>query len=156
MQRSALCRSRRELSNAYFLAKFGLDTAENEPCQVCPTEQCKGRLRETALSTPGPGRRAAQRPAPGRPVRAAAVDLPRRTGHADLRGDAQAFSISARDRRAAAAEDGKREEPKRPGTPWLIPQSVAAGRPAVAARGVAGAGRVAAAAHGPATQAADG
>ena len=38
MQRSALCRSRRELSNAYFLAKFGLDTAENEPCQVCPTE----------------------------------------------------------------------------------------------------------------------
>ena len=40
MQRSALCRSRRELSNAYFLAKFGFDTAENEPCQVCPTEQC--------------------------------------------------------------------------------------------------------------------
>ena len=29
MQRSALCRSRRELSNAYFLAKFGLDAAEN-------------------------------------------------------------------------------------------------------------------------------
>ena len=38
MQRSALCRSRRELSNAYFVAKFGLDTAKNEPCQVCPTE----------------------------------------------------------------------------------------------------------------------
>ena len=36
VQRSAMCRSRRELSNAYFLAKFGLDTAENEPCQVCP------------------------------------------------------------------------------------------------------------------------
>ena len=36
MQRSALCRSRRELSNAYFLAKFGFDTAENEPSQVCP------------------------------------------------------------------------------------------------------------------------
>ena len=34
-----LCRSRRELSNAYFVAKFGLDTAENEPCQVCPTER---------------------------------------------------------------------------------------------------------------------
>ena len=32
-----MCRSRRELSNAYFLAKFGFDTAENEPCQVsCP------------------------------------------------------------------------------------------------------------------------
>ena len=36
MQRSALCRSRRELSNAYLLAKFGFDAAENEPCQVCP------------------------------------------------------------------------------------------------------------------------
>ena len=31
-----MCRSRRELSNAYLLAKFGLDTAENEPCKVCP------------------------------------------------------------------------------------------------------------------------
>ena len=33
-----MCRSRRELSNAYFVTKFSLDTAENEPCQVCPTE----------------------------------------------------------------------------------------------------------------------
>ena len=31
-----MCKSRRELSNAYLLAKFGVDTAENEPCQVCP------------------------------------------------------------------------------------------------------------------------
>ena len=30
VQRSAVCRSRRELSNAYLLAKFGFDTAENE------------------------------------------------------------------------------------------------------------------------------
>ena len=36
MQRSALRRSRRELSNAYFLAKFGFGTAVNEPFQVCP------------------------------------------------------------------------------------------------------------------------
>ena len=35
MQRSALYRARRELSNAYLLAKFRLDTAENEPCKVC-------------------------------------------------------------------------------------------------------------------------
>ena len=35
---SALCRSWRELSNAYLLAKFGFDTAENGPCQVCPIE----------------------------------------------------------------------------------------------------------------------
>ena len=31
VQRSALGRSRRELSNAYFLANFGFDTADNEP-----------------------------------------------------------------------------------------------------------------------------
>ena len=31
VQRSALCRSRRELSNEYLLAKCGFDTAENEP-----------------------------------------------------------------------------------------------------------------------------
>ena len=30
-----MCRSRRELSNAYLLAKFGFDTAENEPYKVC-------------------------------------------------------------------------------------------------------------------------
>ena len=31
-----MCRSRRELSNAYLLEKFGFDTAENEPSEVCP------------------------------------------------------------------------------------------------------------------------
>ena len=31
-----MCRSRRQLSNAYSLAKFGFDTAENEPSKVCP------------------------------------------------------------------------------------------------------------------------
>ena len=31
-----MCRSRQELSNEYLLAKFGFDTAENEPCKVCP------------------------------------------------------------------------------------------------------------------------
>jgi hypothetical protein len=36
VQRSAFCRSRRELSNAYFLAKFGFDIEENEACKVCP------------------------------------------------------------------------------------------------------------------------
>jgi len=34
VQRSALCRSRRELSNEYLLAKFGFDRAENEPEKV--------------------------------------------------------------------------------------------------------------------------
>ena len=36
MERSALCRSRRELSNADLLAKFGFDTAENEPAKIWP------------------------------------------------------------------------------------------------------------------------
>ena len=36
MQRSALCRSRPELSNAYLLAKFGFGTGVNEPCKDCP------------------------------------------------------------------------------------------------------------------------
>ena len=55
MQRSALCRSRRELSNAYFLAKLGFDTAENEPCQVCPIP------RNAALKAPQPPARGAAR-----------------------------------------------------------------------------------------------
>ena len=33
-----MCRSRREFSNAYLFAKFRFDTAENEPCKVCPIE----------------------------------------------------------------------------------------------------------------------
>ena len=32
------CRSRQELSNAYFVAKIGFDTAENEPSEICPIE----------------------------------------------------------------------------------------------------------------------
>ena len=28
------------LQNAYLLAKFGFDTAENEICKICPIEQC--------------------------------------------------------------------------------------------------------------------
>ena len=38
VQRSALCRARRELSNAYLVTKFGFDTAENEPSKVLPTD----------------------------------------------------------------------------------------------------------------------
>ena len=61
MQRSALCRSRRELSNAYFVAKFGLDTAENEPCQVCPIPRNAARNEHLQLRR---GRR--ERPRKGR------------------------------------------------------------------------------------------
>ena len=46
VQRSALCRSRRELSNAYLLATFGFDTAENEPSKV-PAHSCIFPLRNT-------------------------------------------------------------------------------------------------------------
>ena len=52
MQRSALCRSRRELSNAYLFAKFGFDTAENEPCKVCPIER-SGIGHARAAQVPG-------------------------------------------------------------------------------------------------------
>ena len=31
-----MCRSRREVSNAYLVAIIGFDTEENEPCKVCP------------------------------------------------------------------------------------------------------------------------
>ena len=74
MQRSALCRSRRELSNAYLLAKFGFDTAENEPCQICPIEPCQNLLSSQAafevgqpalVGTP----RRARRCGPRRPAR---------------------------------------------------------------------------------------
>ena len=50
MQRSALCRSRRELFNAYFLAKFGFDTAENEPCKVCAEQHGSSRSRSAPRS----------------------------------------------------------------------------------------------------------
>ena len=45
VQRSALCRSRRERSNEYLLAKFGFDTAENEPCKVCPLSAYRSLLQ---------------------------------------------------------------------------------------------------------------
>ena len=43
VQRSALCRSRRELSNTYFFAKVLFDTAENKPCEVCRIPLCTDR-----------------------------------------------------------------------------------------------------------------
>ena len=46
MQRCALFRSRRELSNAYLFAKFGFDTAENEPCKVCDVAASRVRPAE--------------------------------------------------------------------------------------------------------------
>ena len=48
MQRSAFCRSRRGLSNAYFLAKFGFDTAENELCKVLQTPRRGTRDRPSS------------------------------------------------------------------------------------------------------------
>ena len=50
-----MCRSRRELSNAYLLEKFGFDTAENEPCKVCPIAR---RSHDAQLpSSPAAGER---------------------------------------------------------------------------------------------------
>ena len=55
MQRSALCRSRRELSNEYLLPKFGFDTAENEPIQLLQFKSGLGHLIFTELSSPVAG-----------------------------------------------------------------------------------------------------
>ena len=49
VQRSALCRSRRELSNEYLLAKFGFDTVENGPCKVCPLSAYRSPRYEVPL-----------------------------------------------------------------------------------------------------------
>ena len=55
MQRSALCRSQRELSNAYLLANFGFDTAENEPSKVChiPYPTSHPKVCHMSLHSPG-------------------------------------------------------------------------------------------------------
>ena len=45
-------------SNAYLRAKFGFDTAENEPCKVCPLS--------ASPDPPGAAARAAARARPGR------------------------------------------------------------------------------------------
>ena len=69
VQRSALCRCRRELSNAYLLsfAKFRFDRAENEPCKVYPIERCSS----PAESAPGGPTRASRRRAQMWPPRSA-------------------------------------------------------------------------------------
>ena len=46
MQRRALCRSRRELSNEYLLDEIGVDTAESEPLEVW------GKIQFTIHFTP--------------------------------------------------------------------------------------------------------
>ena len=74
-----MCRFRREPSNAYFLAKFGFDTAENEPCQVCPIEQCSGAAihvlphgpSECCRKPRGSSRRSRRTPTPRRSRRSA-------------------------------------------------------------------------------------
>ena len=63
VQRSALCRSRRELSNAYLLAKFGFDTAENEPSKVCRIRERRRRGRAGGRGAEG-GSPADRRPDP--------------------------------------------------------------------------------------------
>ena len=46
-----MCRSRRKLSNAYLLETFGFDTAENEPCKVCPLSALLLLLQIPRVST---------------------------------------------------------------------------------------------------------
>ena len=86
MQRSALCRSRRELSNAYLLAKIGVDTAENEPREVWGENSIQYSLHSLEVTPPrrlrpGTPRKAARlqatprrRSRPGTPRRAARLE----------------------------------------------------------------------------------
>ena len=68
-----MCRSRRELSNAYLLAKIGVDTAENEPLEVWGENSiqyslhslARSRLRLTALNQPSPAGAALLHGSPG-------------------------------------------------------------------------------------------
>jgi len=47
-----LCRSRRELSNAYLLAKIGVDTAENEPLEVWGENSIQYSLHSLGAAAP--------------------------------------------------------------------------------------------------------
>ena len=62
-----MCRSRRELSNAYLLAKIGVDTAENEPLEVWGENSIHYSLHSLVL--------AVERVAEQRALGAQAVDL---------------------------------------------------------------------------------
>ena len=53
---SALRRSRRELSNEYLLAKVGFDTAENEPCKVCPLSAYRSSRSPASVFGAAPGK----------------------------------------------------------------------------------------------------
>ena len=57
MQRSAFCRSRREFSNAYFVAKFGFDTAVNEPFQHLVSLSFSVKPAMYECTAPAAGRR---------------------------------------------------------------------------------------------------
>ena len=52
---SALCRSRGELSNEYFVARFGFDTAANEPCiKFAARRRARGFGRRKPAAAPQP------------------------------------------------------------------------------------------------------
>jgi len=71
VQRSSLCRSRRELSNEYLLAKIGADTAENEPPRSLGENYSIIFIRVlsrcmSGVPLPSPGRHGSQLSAPER------------------------------------------------------------------------------------------
>ena len=65
-----MCRSRRELSNAYLLAKIGVDTAENEPLEVWGENSIQYSLHSLDCALAAPSARQPQR-APKPRIRAA-------------------------------------------------------------------------------------
>ena len=80
-----MCRSRRELSNAYFLSKFGFDTAENEPCKVCRIPRAS-RLPASEVPRGSAAVRDAHAEAPARglPADAERASRPVRPSHREM------------------------------------------------------------------------
>ena len=100
-----MCRSRRELSNAYLLAKIGVDTAENEPLEVWGDNSIHYSLHSLFKIRGGAGGGGRERAAPegGAPAasgrmagRAARGSLARLCRAAD-QAEAQFFKIQKSD-----------------------------------------------------------
>ena len=75
-----MCRSRRELSNEYLLAKIGVDTAENEPLEVWGENSIHYSLHSLGRHPRAPRAAPAQRARPLGGLRGALDEPPRAPG----------------------------------------------------------------------------
>jgi len=82
---SALCRCRRELSNAYLLAKLRFDTAESEPSNVC--RDCEKERGERGVRRARAPARAREKPKLGVSPRVSAELLQAISVHIETRSE---------------------------------------------------------------------